>query len=379
MVGHDMTEPLIASMGVARWDNFLLDIDLTIEAGSTVALLGPNGAGKSTTVEVLAGLLPVDRGSVRIGGTVVDDPASRIFVPPEQRRVGVVFQDYLLFEHLTVLDNVAFGLTNRRPRWPDGPGRSGARVGSRLRRANRRAARDAAGAWLERLDLVDLASRRPGTLSGGQAQRVAVARALATEPDLLILDEPLAALDVGTRTELRRSLVDHLGEYPGPRLLITHEPADAFILADEVCVLEDGSVTQRGTVEEIRRKPATSYVAAVAGTNLLTGHNSRGEITVDGTNMTLRTSDLTTGNVHAVVHPRAISLHPEQPHGSHRNVWQTTVDWIEPLGETTRIQLGTPLPVVADITPSAAKALGLSPGATIWAALKATEVSVRPR
>ena len=365
-----MTGPLNASIELARWNDFVLDLDLSIDAGKTVALLGPNGAGKSTTVEVLAGLLPIDRGSVTIGQTVVDDPNSRVFVPPESRRVGVVFQDYLLFEHLSVLDNVAFGLTN------------GPTISSKQRRfglGNRRAARTAAAGWLERLGLTELGTRRPSTLSGGQAQRVAVARALATEPDLLILDEPLAALDVGTRTELRRSLVDHLNDYPGPRLLITHEPADAFILADEICVVENGTLTQRGTVEEIRRRPATSYVAAMAGTNLLTGHNDQGEITIDHTNMKLRTSELTTGNVHAVVHPRAISLHPDQPHGSHRNVWRTTVDWIEPLGETTRIQLGAPLPVVADITPSAAEALRLSPGAPIWAALKATEVTVRPR
>ncbi|MEM7327059.1 MAG: ATP-binding cassette domain-containing protein, partial [Actinomycetota bacterium] len=292
--------------------------------------------------------------------------------------VGVVFQDYLLFDHLKVLDNVAFGLTGSTGR-PDRGGDGPDTAGTGFRIGRRRAARVAAARWLERLDLTDLADRRPATLSGGQAQRVAVARALATEPQLLMLDEPLAALDVETRTDLRRSLAVHLDRYPGPRLLITHDPADAFILADEVHILENGVTTQRGTVEEIRRRPATDYVAAIAGTNLLRGRSSGGEITVDGSGLRLMTSDSTEGDVHAVVHPRAISLHPDRPQGSHRNVWRTTVDWIEPLGETTRIQLGAPLPMVADITPSATAALQLTPGAEIWAALKATEVSVRPR
>lgn len=359
-----------ASIGLSRGADFTLDVDLAIEPGRTVALLGPNGAGKSTVVEVLAGLIAVEHGRVRIGSTVVDDPADGRFVPPEDRRVGVVFQDYLLFDHLSVLDNVAFGLLGRQ-RTP------GTR--SILGLGARRAARATAAQWLERLGLELLAERRPPTLSGGQAQRVAIARALATEPQLLILDEPLAALDVETRTDLRRSLADHLRTYDGPRLLITHEPADAFILADEVIVIENGSATQRGTVEELRRRPATTYAAAIAGTNLLTGHNRNGEITIQGSDLALRTSSTTSGDVHAVVHPRAISLHPEQPRGSHRNVWSTTVTWIEPLGETTRIQLGAPLPMVADITPSAAAALALRPGVEIWAALKATEVSVRPR
>lgn len=353
-----------ASIHLDHQSGFSLNLELRLEPGRTVALLGPNGAGKSTTVDVLSGLLAVDRGCVTIGGRVVDDPARRIFVQPEDRVVGVVFQDYLLFEHLSVLDNVAFGITNRS---------SGPRFG------RKRKARAAAAGWLERLELTTFADRHPSELSGGQAQRVAVARALAAKPELLILDEPLAALDVATRTELRRSLAGHLKDYEGPRLLITHEPADAFILADEVCVIEDGALTQYGTVEEIRRRPASPYVAAVAGTNLLTGHNNSGEITIDGSEMVLKTSETNSGNIHAVVHPRAISLHPERPVGSQRNVWKTTVDWIEPLGETTRIQLGAPLPVVADITPSAAEALGLTKGATIWAALKATEVSVRPR
>jgi len=183
---------------------------------------GPNGAGKSTTVDVLAGILPLDEGQITLGGTVLDDGANT-FVPAESRSIGIVFQDYLLFDHLTVAENVAFG-----PRVAGLPGSAVA---------------DVTNDWLTSLDLLELAQRRPNELSGGQAQRVALARALATSPRMLLLDEPLAALDVETRTRLRRSLVGHLESYNGPRLLITHDPTDAFLLADEIAILENGSIT----------------------------------------------------------------------------------------------------------------------------------------
>ncbi|MEM7274542.1 MAG: TOBE domain-containing protein, partial [Actinomycetota bacterium] len=153
-------------------------------------------------------------------------------------------------------------------------------------------------------------------------------------------------------------------------------------------VIEDGRVAQAGTPDELRRHPATAYAAAVAGTNLLFGHNDGGTITIEpppgpgaGPSETtvLHTADSGTGPVQVVVDPRAVSLHPDRPRGSHRNVWPTTVQWIEPLGETTRIMLDAPLPLVVDITPSAATALGLAPGSAIWAALKATEVATTPR
>jgi molybdate transport system ATP-binding protein len=340
-----------------RPSGFTLEVELEVEAGTTVALLGPNGAGKSTLIDALAGALAIDDGRITLGTRTLDSPADGVFVPPEQRRIGVVFQDYLLFEHLDVLDNVAFGTTGAR----------------------RRSARQQARRWTALFDLEDFEQRRPSELSGGQAQRVALARAMASEPELLLLDEPLAALDIESRSGLRRTLRTHLDGFDGPRLLITHDPTDAFLLADRILVAEDGRITQSGTPDEIRRRPATSYVAALAGTNLLTGTNDHGTLVLRDDAMTLTVADThTNGDVLATIHPSAIALHGEQPHGSPRNAWQTTVAHIEPQGDVTRVTLGPPLALRADVTPAAVTALGLEPDSLVWVAIKATEIDVAP-
>jgi molybdate transport system ATP-binding protein len=225
-----------------------LDLDVEVEAGEgdVVALVGPNGAGKTTFLRCVAGLQPVDDGRITVDGRVLDDPADGTWVPPARRDVAVVFQDHLLFPRLTARDNVAFGL--------------------RAHGASKAVARAAAGEWLERVGLGDHADSRPRTLSGGQSQRVALARALAVEPRVLLLDEPLAALDVQARTHVRGELARHLATFRGARLLVTHDLADAVALADRLVVMERGRVTQRGTADELRAAPATDYVAdLVAG------------------------------------------------------------------------------------------------------------------
>lgn len=214
---------------------------------------------------------------------------------------------------------------------------------------------------------------------------MALARALATEPDLLMLDEPLAALDISTRTKLRRTLAGHLERYDGPRLLITHDPTDAFLLADHLYILEGGVITQSGSVEDVRRRPATPYVAALAGLNLLSGTNSGGTVDLDDQpGQTLISADtVTNGPVLVTIHPNAIALHPAgdgapAPEGSPRNRWTTTIVTIEPLGDITRITLGGPIPLFADVTPAATAALGLAPGGRVWVSMKATEVALNP-
>ncbi|MGF1665390.1 MAG: ABC transporter ATP-binding protein, partial [Acidimicrobiia bacterium] len=278
--------------------SFRLDLALTVAPGTTVALLGPNGAGKSTAVMALSGLLAITDGRIAIAGTVVDDPVAGVFVPPERRRVGIVFQDYLLFPHLSALENVAFGQRSR------GMARDEARV--------------RATSWLDRLGLAGSAQRRPGELSGGQAQRVALARALATEPDLLLLDEPLSALDVTTRVELRRVLMEHLDAFPGPRVLITHDPTEAFLLADEIHIIEGGSSTQSGTAEDIRLRPRTRYAADLAGANLVSGIAEDGVIAVDGQPLHIADHAIT-GSVLATIRPAAITINRLRPEGSPRN------------------------------------------------------------
>lgn len=214
---------LEAHLRVVR-DRFDLDVRLVVPPGTVVALLGPNGAGKTTVLRALAGLQALSGGSVRLQGEVLEDPSRGRFVPPEGRNLGFVFQDRLLFAHLTVLENVAFG--------------------PRARGVDRRTARRLAHDWLERVGLGDLGHVRPGELSGGQAQRVALVRALATDPALLLLDEPMAALDASTRDDVRAQLRRHLAGFGGSAVLVTHDPVDAAVLSDRVVVIEGGRVVQ---------------------------------------------------------------------------------------------------------------------------------------
>jgi molybdate transport system ATP-binding protein len=223
---------LSTSMSLTR-GAFALELDLTVEPGRTLALVGPNGAGKTSALGYLAGIVD-GAGSITVGSRRIDD------LPIEQRRIGYVFQDYLLFPHLSVRDNVAFG--------PRSLGNSRAR------------ARDIAAGWLERLGLEQLADRRPEQLSGGQAQRVALARALAAEPEVLLLDEPLAALDADVRPDVRTELGAHLAHWGGITIVVTHSLTDAAALARDIVVLEAGKVTQRGSLAQLVAAPATPYV-----------------------------------------------------------------------------------------------------------------------
>ena len=235
---------LSAVLRASRGD-FRLDVSFALADGETLAVLGPNGAGKSTILRCLLGLVPLDSGRITIGEQVLHDTTNDIYVEPENRRIGAVFQDYLLFRHLSVVDNVAFGL--------------------RARGAKKDDARLIARALLERFEIDHLAERRPSQLSGGEAQRVALARALAVEPEALLLDEPLAALDVTTRRSVRDELASFLSTFDGPRVIVTHDPADARRLAQRVLIVENGVVVQHGPIVDVIRNPATPYVAALFG------------------------------------------------------------------------------------------------------------------
>jgi molybdate transport system ATP-binding protein len=340
-------------------DGFTLDAELSIDAGRTVAVVGPNGAGKTTLLKAIAGLRALTSGRIELDGTLFDDPDHGVYVPPERRPVGVVFQDNLLFPHLSAVDNVAYGL--------------------RARGARRHDARRDASVWLQRVGLDGREQSRTRELSGGQAQRVALARALATEPTILLLDEPLAALDATTRNEVRRDLRRYLATFPGIRLLITHDPVDAAVLADHVVVLDNGRVAQTGTPSEITGRPRTRWVAELAGTNLFTGTAAvDGHVTVDQGGTLVIADHSAPGPVFAVVHPRAVAVHRVRPEGSARNTWPGRVTAVEPVGDRFRLQIDADPPVVAEVTGAAVNDIGLTDGAEVWVAIKATEIDVYP-
>jgi molybdate transport system ATP-binding protein len=334
-----------------------LDLEAVVDAapGEIVALLGPNGAGKTTFLRAVAGLVRADHAQVVLDGAVFEDTGAGVRVPTERRPIGIVFQEHLLFPHLTVLENVAFGLRAR----------------------HRADARSAALAWLGRVGLAGYANARPATLSGGEAQRVALARALAIDPRLLLLDEPLSSLDATTRVEMRHELRRHLESFEGSRLLVTHDPLEAAALADRLVILEAGRVVQSGDVEEVTRRPRSRFVADLVGVNLLHGRADAGVVTVrDGHQ--IAAPDAREGDVFVVIHPRSVAIHRTRPEGTPRNVWQGTVDAVELLGDRMRIVISGEVPIVAEVTPAAVHELELRRSATVWVSVKAAEVGVYP-
>ncbi|MHB8611730.1 MAG: ABC transporter ATP-binding protein [Candidatus Dormibacteraceae bacterium] len=334
-----------------------LDMELTIDEGEVVALLGPNGAGKTTLLRAVAGLVPFNSGHVRLDGEILEDTATGRYVPTEKRPIGFVFQDYLLFPHLSVLDNVAFGL--------------------RSRGMARGTAAEKAGEWLDRVGLRSYGRAKPAELSGGQRQRVALARALAPDPRLLLLDEPLAALDVTTRAEVRRDLKRHLSSFEGIRLVVTHDPLEAVALADRLIVMERGRLVQTGTPAEVTERPRSLYVADLVGVNLLRGTADHGSVLLPE-GQVVAAAGAESGGVFAVIHPRAVAIHKTRPEGSPRNVWPGRASHIELMGNRVRVRIAGEVSLVAEVTPSALKELDLVEGAEVWLSFKATDVGVYP-
>ncbi|MDT4926356.1 MAG: molybdate transport system ATP-binding protein [Pseudonocardiales bacterium] len=344
--------------GRLRRGEFELDVSITAEPGEVVAVLGPNGAGKSTLLRTMAGLVALDSGVVRLDEDVLDSAPDGVFRQPQDRSLGVVFQDHRLFPHLRVLDNVAFG--------------------ARSRGASKAAARDAARTWLDRLGLTDLSRRYPRELSGGQAQRVALGRALASRPRALLLDEPLAALDVQTRAEVQGELRDHLGAFAGPTVLVTHDPIEALLLAQRIVVLERGRVAQMGSPAEITSRPLTPYVARLVGMNLYAGTASGDEVRLDGGG-SLVAAEAPRGRVLVALRPSAITVHMHAPTDtSARNVWPVTITGLAPLGDRIRVTARGDFVVSVDVTAAAVAELSLGPGAAVWLSAKATDVTAYP-
>lgn len=329
------------------------DVAFDVADGETVALLGPNGAGKSTTLDVIAGLLRPDGGAVHLDDTELT--GSRAWVAPHARRVALLAQEPLLFPHLGVLDNVAFG-----PR--------SAGVG-------RRAAQDAARHWLAEVEAEELADRSPGQLSGGQGQRVAIARALAADPRLLLLDEPLSALDVAVapavRQTLRRVLADRTA------VVVTHDALDALLLADRVVVLEGGRVVEDGPTTDVLARPRSAFAAQIAGLDLVRGTWDDGVRTQAGDLVRGLVSGPAPGSgdpVVAVFRPAAVSVYRTPPGGSPRNAIEVTVTDLEPRGGgQVRVRAGE---LAADVTTYAVADLDLVHGTRVTFSVKASEVAI---
>jgi molybdate transport system ATP-binding protein len=343
---------LHASLRVRERD---VDVALDVPSGHTVALLGPNGAGKSTTLAALSGLLRPDDGEVVLDDRILfSRNGSHREVPPHARGVALLAQEARLFPHLSVADNVAFG-----PR----------SAGMPRSRARARAAH-----WLAEVEAGDLADRRPAQLSGGQAQRVAVARALATEPALLLLDEPLSALDVEAAPALRQLLRRVLAGRT--TVLVTHDVLDAVLLADEVVVLDGGRVVEQGPTAQVLTRPTSAFAARVAGLNLVRGTARDGGVDgPDGLHLA-GMSEQPPGDGEpsvAVFSPSAVGVYRQAPHGSPRNVVRAIVTDLEPHGHQVRVH--TPH-LAADITPAALAELGIAPGDEVVLTVKASEVAV---
>jgi molybdate transport system ATP-binding protein len=346
----------------ARLGGCPLDVTLDVPAGTCLALAGPSGAGKSSILRIVAGIVRPDAGRVTCDDDVWLDTAAGVDVPPERRSCGYLFQDYALFPHLSAWQNVAYPL-HRLPR------------AERRRRAQ---------ALLERFGLGGLADARPRTLSGGERQRVALARVLAREPRVLLLDEPLSALDSRSRASAARELQATLTALPVPAILVTHDFTEAALLGDEVAVLDAGRIVQRGTAAALAARPASAFVADFTGAVVLTGTATPGadgltHVALDGGG-TVASTDTATGRVAATVHPWdvAVAAAGTRAAGSAQNHLDARVVTVTTIGNRVRLGLQGGQPLTAEVTTAAVEALALAPGTAVTATFKAAATRLTP-
>jgi molybdopterin-binding protein len=328
--------------------SFRLAVELEL-GRETLALVGPSGAGKSSILRMIAGLLTPERGRLTLGGATWLDTDAGVDLPPERRSVGLVFQDYALFPHLDVRRNIAFG------------------------------GRERVDELLERFHIAHLANARPGELSGGERQRVALARALARDPAVLLLDEPLSALDTHTRGVVRGELAELLTELRLPTLLVTHDFEDAAALADRVGVIVEGRILQLGSAAELLAAPADGFVASFTGANLLHGTARPGaegltEVVLDAGGSAFST-DAGAGRVGVAVYPWEVALARSEAADSALNHVRGEVRSLVTLGNRVRVRIG---PLTAEITAASAERLALAEGESVVASFKATATRLVP-
>ncbi|HXR65456.1 MAG TPA: ABC transporter ATP-binding protein [Ktedonobacteraceae bacterium] len=362
---------------------FHLTTELAAESGKTTVLLGESGSGKSTILRLLAGLLDLEDGRIVVDGITYADSEKRLLVPAQERPFGYVFQDYVLFPHLSIFENVAFGLRAQRIARPI--------VRARVEQA------------LEQVQLAGLASRRPGQISGGQQQRVALARALVLQPRLLLLDEPLSALDIQTKRETRQELRRILAQAGITTVLVTHDYLDALLFGHHIVVLDHGQVIQHGSQQDLMERPHSSYVAELVGLNFLRGRVVRYETDAlcalafgDGQSgqgveleATLEDTQSTTGKpqmgeeASVVVDPRSVTLHHNPPDGSARNLLRGEIVQVIPVVSGAQGHMRVTLRVdalphlfTAEVTSASVTHMGLQEGILIYATFKAVEARI---
>jgi molybdate transport system ATP-binding protein len=370
-----------------HFETFQMNLAFTAQAGQTTVLLGESGAGKSTVLRLLAGLQTPHKGHIMLDGMTFFDSVQHITIPPQRRPFGYVFQDYVLFPHLTVYENVAFGL--------------------RAQHLSRQSIHQQVIEVLERINLQEFEHRLPAQISGGQQQRVAIARALALRPQLLLLDEPLAALDVQTRREVRHELRHILRDIGITTLLVTHQYLDAVLFGDQILVMDQGQLIQQGGQRELHEHPRSSYIAELVGVNFFRGQIVRCE---DATTCTIRLHNQTAAGqateivamieepeeqaafqanigqeACVIIDPRSITLHQSAPEGSARNVFRGEVAHVLRLGSSAgdhdgQIRVSILLhqneaPLTAEITETSAARMSIKEGQTIYATFKASEAN----
>ena len=329
--------------------SFRLELALAV-GRETFALVGPSGAGKTSVLRAVAGLARPERGRIALDGRVLFDAAKRIDCPPEERRVGFVFQEYALFPHMSVRQNVAY--------------------------AGRRHPEEV----LHRFRIAHLAKARPGELSGGERQRVGLARALARSPDVLLLDEPLSALDTHTRAGVRAELRSILDQLELPVLLVTHDFQDAAVLADRVGVLVDGRLLQVGAPGELVSAPTDAFVASFTGANVLTGRAAPGPgglttVTLED-GIVLYSVDEAEGLVDVAVYPWEVAIARAQAEDSALNHVRGPITSLVQIGNRTRVQVGG---LVGEVTTASVERLELRSGEIVVASFKAAATRLVPR
>ena len=324
------------------------ELELALEVGDTVALVGPSGAGKTSVLRAVAGLARPRRGTIALDDDVWLDSERNVFLKPDERRVGLVFQEYALFPHMTVRQNVAY------------------------------AGKERADEYLERFR-ISISATLPGALSGGERQRVALARALARNPGVILLDEPLSALDTHTKDTVRAELHELLREFALPTILVTHDYEDAAALADHVGVLVEGKLRQLATPSELVDGPADAFVASFTGANLLRGRARRfdDELTLVqlDTGEGIYSTDRGEGEVGVVVYPWEVSIARTRHDDSALNLIEGEIKSVVTVGNRVRVRVG---PITAEVTSASAATLELARGGMAVATFKATGTRLVP-